>query len=311
MHPSVECSECLGSGISYRGTVMKRLIKRVANFRLRGNALQTPESNKSHSKNSYVLAYEPDLVPPLELMRTEGITVLEEWFRWGEEWSMLLRFYGHIAKTSAVLEIGCGLGRIAFPLRYILGDGGSYDGFEICRYKVDFLERFHQAYPHFRFSWANVSNAHYNPAGQQAAEQYRFPYPEDSFDVVFAASVFTHLLPAVTAHYFNESARVLKRGGRCVFSFFILDYYRQGHPRPLGFADPIFNVDHTYSDYGDDFAVSKPQDPEAICAYSRSAIERFANEAGLVLDQEPVQGLWTGTTSNWIGTQDLVILTKL
>lgn len=34
---------------------------------------------------SYQIAYEPELVPPLELMRQEGIDVLEEWFRRGEE----------------------------------------------------------------------------------------------------------------------------------------------------------------------------------------------------------------------------------
>jgi SAM-dependent methyltransferase len=98
------------------------------------------------------VAYEPDLLPPLDLMRQEGISVLEEWFRWAEEWSMLLRIYGGITRNSAVLEIGCGLGRTAFPLRYVLSSDGSYDGFEICHNKIVFLEQtFHKAYPNFRF----------------------------------------------------------------------------------------------------------------------------------------------------------------
>jgi ubiquinone/menaquinone biosynthesis C-methylase UbiE len=100
----------------------------------------------------YPIAYHPELVPPLDLMRQEGIDVLEEWFRWAEEWSMLLRIYGHITPSSSVLEIGCGLGRIAFPLRFILSADGSYEGFDICQNKIVFLERtFHRAYPHFRF----------------------------------------------------------------------------------------------------------------------------------------------------------------
>src|ERR1051325_8056212 len=69
------------------------------------------------------IAYQPDLIPPLSLMGKEGITVLEEWFRWAEEWSFLLRIYGRIRMNSHVLEIGCGLGRTAFPLRYILLNG--------------------------------------------------------------------------------------------------------------------------------------------------------------------------------------------
>jgi hypothetical protein len=32
---------------------------------------------------NYQIAYDPTLVPPLELMLPEGIDVLEEWFRWG------------------------------------------------------------------------------------------------------------------------------------------------------------------------------------------------------------------------------------
>ncbi|MGF1512588.1 MAG: class I SAM-dependent methyltransferase [Elainellaceae cyanobacterium] len=262
------------------------------------------------STSSYNIAFEPALIPPLKLMRREGISVLEEWFRWGEEWSMLLRFYGELKATSTVLEIGCGLGRIAFPLRYVLSKEGSYDGFEICRYKVDFLQQFHQAYPHFRFTWADVLNVHYNSTGQVKSENYRFPYADETFDTIFAASVFTHLLPEATAHYFAESARVLKPGGRCLFSFFLLDYYRKGHPRPLGFGKPSFNIDHSYGGYGDEFAVSNPNDPEAISAYRLKAVERFTSEAGLVAAQEPVAGMWSGTLNNWVGAQDLVILTK-
>jgi len=265
---------------------------------------------ENYLASSYQLAFEPNLIPPLALMRTEGIDVMEEWFRWGEEWSMLLRFYGGITRTSSVLEIGCGFGRIAFPLRYVLSEQGSYDGFEICRYKIDFLEDFHKAHPNFRFTWADVSNKHYNSAGQVKPDQYRFPYADNSFDVIFAASVFTHLLPEAAAHYFSEAARVLKPGGKCVFSFFLLDYYQKGAARPLGFARPVFNVDYPYGDHGDDFAVSDPKDPEAISAYRVSAVERFANEAGLRFSQAPVPGMWTGTAENWVGSQDLIVLTK-
>src|SRR5262249_39642515 len=152
------------------------------------------------------LAYEPALVPPREVMAWEGIEVLEEWFRWGEEWSVLLRLLAGLGSDSAVLEIGCGLGRIAFPLRYVLGPRGSYDGFEIVRQKVEFLEsRFMPAHPNFRFRWADVRNTHYNPGGAAEAESFEFPYADDSFDVVFAASVFTHMAPANTERYVAEA----------------------------------------------------------------------------------------------------------
>jgi SAM-dependent methyltransferase len=180
-------------------------------------------------------------------MRQEGIGVLEEWFRWAEEWSMLLHIYGGINENSNVLEIGCGLGRTAFPLRYILSTEGSYDGFDICANKIEFLEKnFHRIYPNFRFMWADVKNTFYNPLGEISPSSYRFPYAHDSFDLVYASSVFTHTLPEVTANYFKEAARVLKLNGRCLFSFFLLDNYQPRQPRPLGFVRSTFNFNHQY-----------------------------------------------------------------
>lgn len=268
------------------------------------------DTGSSLAEQPYEVAYEPELVPPLALMRQEGVTVLEDWFRWGEEWSMLLRFYGRLTMASTVLEIGCGLGRIAFPLRYILIKG-AYEGFEICHEKVAYLNRtFQKAHPNFRFTWANVRNTYYNPDGQMHPTEYSFPYPDDSFDVVFAASVFTHMLPNAAASYFEQAARVLKPGGRCVFSFFLLDYYQAGRPRPLGFDRPIFNFDHAYKSYGDEFATVVPENPEQMTAYRLSLIERYAAKANLVLAQPPVPGLWSGQFERWIGAQDVIILEK-
>ncbi|OUL28450.1 methyltransferase type 11 [Nostoc sp. T09] len=271
---------------------------------------KTQQSEQAEKFPDWV-AYEPNLIPPLELMDLEGINTLEEWFRWAEEWSMLLRVYGCITRTSRILEIGCGLGRIAFPLRYILSSQGDYDGFEICQEKVAFLERtFHQAHPNFRFIWANIHNTFYNPAGQIQAKDYHFPYQDNCFDLVYAASVFTHMLPEAAANYFQETARVLKPNGRAVFSFFLLDNYRRGQPRPLGFARTGFNFDHTYGSYGDEFAIAEPNNPEQMTAYKLSLIEDFTTKAGLHLAQLPVPGIWSGSTPTWVAAQDLVILQK-
>ena len=263
-------------------------------------------------EKSYEIAYEPDLVPPLNLMDSEGINTLEEWFRWAEEWSMLLRIYGKLNAHTSVLEIGCGLGRIAFPLRYLLIGTGSYDGFDISRYKIDFLrEKFSPVHPQFRFVWTDIFNTYYNPEGTIKSTEFRFPYPSASFDLVYGASVFTHLLPENTQHYFQETARVLKQHGRCVFSFFLLDNYISGNLRPLGFNQSIFDFDYSYEDWGDQFAIANPDNAEEMTAYRLSLIEEFAQNAGLKLAQPAILGLWSGNTSHPIGAQDLVILEKI
>jgi SAM-dependent methyltransferase len=270
-----------------------------------------PIKADSQRSSGYKIAYEPDLVPPPALMRLEGIENLEEWFRWAEEWSMLLRIYGRITHQSTVLEIGCGLGRVAFPLRYLLTQEGSYHGLEIVREKVDFLDgSFHAAHPNFYFTWADISNTYYNPAGRTRPAEYVFPFLNGTFDLVYAASVFTHMLPENVERYFAETSRVLKRGGRALFSFFLLDFYRPGQPRPLGFKNSAFNFDHTYGQWGDSFATVVPDNPEQMTAFRLDLIERFARAVDLTMAEAPLPGLWSGSTKTWVGAQDLVVFTK-
>jgi SAM-dependent methyltransferase len=256
------------------------------------------------------LSYEPALIPPVERIRQEAVPCVEEWFRWAEEWSMILRVYGRLRRGDAVLEIGCGIGRIAFALRYLLA-GGSYDGFDIIADKIAFMqERFTPAHPNFRFVHANVRNTYYNPGGTLDAHTYRFPYASDSMDLVFAASVYTHMVPENTRRYVHETGRVLRPGGRCVLSAFLLDHYRPGAPRPSIFAHRDFAFDTPYGDWGRDFAVGDPADPEHMTAYRLALLERFAEEAGLRLAQPPVPGMWSGGFEGWVSPQDLVVLEK-
>lgn len=258
------------------------------------------------------LAFEPELIPPPELMRQEAVLVMEDWFRWAEEWSVLLRVFGGLTTDSRVLEIGCGLGRVAYALRVVLQDRGRYHGFDICRDKIEFLNRaFTRARPNFRFAFADVYNTCYNPKGRIRGSEYRFPYPDASFDVVYAASVFTHMLPDTAEQYFREAARVLRPGGHCLFSFLLTDNYRPGAPRPLGFANEYFNVDHAYGNYPKrDFAIAIPNDPDNLTAYGVAFVQELAGRGGLVLARPPLPGVWSGSARNWIGAQDLVVLAR-
>jgi SAM-dependent methyltransferase len=128
--------------------------------------------------------------------------------------------------------------------------------------------------------------------------------------LVFAASVFTHMVPKNTARYFAEAARVLRPRGRFVLSAFLLDNYRAGRRRPMGFAGPDFDFDHEHGGYGRDFAVAVPDDPEPMTAYRLDMLRRFAAAAGFELERDPVPGLWSGAAQAPIGAQDLIVLRK-
>lgn len=257
-------------------------------------------------------SYRPDLLPSLDLMKKEHIEILEDWYTWSVEWAVLLRAFAQLRNSSAVLEIGCGLGRIAYGLRdYLALGGGTYDGFDISKYKIDFLQAtLARAYQNFRFIYADIKNTTYNPGGAIPGSQFEFPYPDASFDVIYAASVFTHMLPNTAAQYLKESARVLRPGGRGLFSFFLLDYYCPGQQRPFSFQKSYFNLDHQFDDYGREFAVAQPENPEDMTGFRLSLIERLAASAGLRLERAPLPGLWSGSFDHWYGAQDMVIFVK-
>ena len=145
----------------------------------------------------------------------------------------------------------------------------------------------HPRYPHFNFTAADVYNKMYNPHGRQTGDTYRFPYMDGWFDVVYAASVFTHLLPPDAANYLKESRRVLRKGGRCLFSFFVLDHYRGPGTSTAG----IYEFDHPLADF-DGVAVYDPQVPEHVIAYKIAAIKEIASEAGLKV-LRIVPGFWS------------------
>ena len=141
--------------------------------------------------------------------------------RIGEELTALLVRHG-LKPEHRVLDVGCGVGRVALPLTRVI-TSGSYDGFDIVKRWIRWCQKnITPSHPNFRFAHANVYNSHYNRRGIPA-EQFRFSYDDASFDFVFATSVFTHLGPAAARNYLREAQRVLRSGGTLLATFFLLD----------------------------------------------------------------------------------------
>src|SRR5947209_5113048 len=73
------------------------------------------------------------------------------------------RFLGHFRRLAglrpdeAVLDVGCGVGRMALPLTRYLGPEGGYLGFDVLRPAVRWCRRrITPAFPRFRFAHADV-----------------------------------------------------------------------------------------------------------------------------------------------------------
>jgi SAM-dependent methyltransferase len=192
-----------------------------------------------------------------------------------------------------VLDVGCGVGRLAIPLTRYLEGNGAYDGIDVIPELINWcMDNISTKYPNFRFQLADVYNGFYHPTGRAKASEYKFPYEHGSFHLVFLGSLFTHLPPAEVENYLSEIARVLRRGGRCMISVFLMDggsfKHKVSKPTDLDFQ-------YKFEGY---YAANKDV-PEAAIAYEEVYLRGLYRKHGLTI-VEPIH----------YGVQDLIVATK-
>jgi SAM-dependent methyltransferase len=148
----------------------------------------------------------------------------------------------------------------------------------------------------FTFTCADVQNTLYNPGGAQSASSWRFPFPDGTFDLVFAISLFTHLLEHSADHYIAEARRTLAPGGRMLLTWFLL--------ADLDTPSPAF---HFTANVGVT-AVADPASPEAAVAYPETWVRERIGAHGLALREPIYHGSWRGTPS--LCYQDIVVIDR-
>ena len=244
---------------------------------------------------------EASLIPPRDLWVGPEDSI-SHYGRWIWEYLAYLTILTGLKREGAVLELGCGHGRTARGLLAYLRSPGRYVGLDVNARRIDDARtRLAAGRPNFEFVWADVRNDQDNPGGRDAAT-YKFPFADASFDVVYAASLFTHLLPAETLNYLRESRRVVRQNGRCLFSFFLLDHYRG----PGTTISPLYEFDHPLPAHTG-VAVRDPHYPDAAISYSLATIEHFAQTSGLRV-AKVLPGLWSESPGWAVHEQDLLLL---
>ena len=207
---------------------------------------------------------------------------------------------GGLRPGERMLDIGCGPGQTALRVAAHLG-AGRYEGFDVSARSIDWCRRrVAPTDPRLHFTLADVGNDLYNPRGSAEATEFRFPYPDDYFDLAFAGSVFTHLKPRESLHYLGEARRVLRPGGRIVATWCLLNQEAErllaaGTARysELEGGGPLL-VDHELTDAdGWRFRTSHPRLPEQRIAVREADALGFHAEMGLELT-EVRYGHWCG-----------------
>ena len=120
----------------------------------------------------------------------------------------LLRHYG-LRPDHALVDVGCGSGRLTKALFGFLD--GSYLGIDLVPALVAHARKLANV-PHWQF---------------RVIDEIEIPERHGQVDFVCFFSVLTHLLHEQSFRYLQEARRVLKPGGRVVFSF--LEFREPGH----------------------------------------------------------------------------------
>ncbi|MEA2415740.1 MAG: hypothetical protein QOI58_2397 [Thermoanaerobaculia bacterium] len=213
--------------------------------------------------------------PPAHLMG--GIGAGDFW-QIGNEIAGLTMATARLYPNDQILDVGCGLGRVALPLSRLLDQRGSYDGFDTSREYIEWCTRnLPLDLTRFRFRHFDIQSSHYNESGAIAAEAFPFPWPDYSFSLAIAVSLFTHLSAAAATNYLREIARTLKPNGRLFASFFVLDEQSR-HLVESDTTDPRFTTRF------DEGMIGDPANPEAAVAFNAEWLAEALASAGLVFD---------------------------
>lgn len=277
--------------------VMRATLKRLVPKRLQ------PAGRRVYYLPADVLDYfqgrRDPLVPPRGLAHVGGGDFREI----GERSLSHFVKFGGLQPGDRVLDIGCGVGRMAVPLTRYLSTNGSYEGFDIVPKEIEWCKRkITPRFPNFRFLVADIRNKEYNPWGEAKASEYEFPYEDASFDFVILTSVFTHLLPKEVDNYLGEISRVLRPGGRCFATFFLLN---EGSLRLIREGQSTIRFDHSLGSC----RIKDKNTPENAVAYEEPHVYGLYERHGLKIEEPVRYGVWSGRKD---GTdyQDIVVTSK-
>ncbi len=243
------------------------------------------------------------LIPPTRLM-FDGPRSIGEFRRNGEIFQGYFQDLCGLKPDGHFLDVGSGIGRKAIPLTNYLDENGRYEGFDISEKGIDWCRKnISTKYPNFHFTRVDVYNKYYNPSGAHLAEKFIFPFEDESFDLVFLGSVFTHMLPDEIENYLGEVSRVLKTNGKCLISYFLSDEE----------VIKLMNANRSEIDFKyemDNFRTTNLRIPEDVVCYDESYICDLYKKNGLNILRPIHYGSWSGR-EYYLDYQDMILAEKI
>lgn len=220
----------------------------------------------------------------------------------GKSFVDFFKMYGNLKPTDSILDVGCGVGRMAIPLTRFLTTG-NYEGFDLFKDGIVWSKKnITKKFPNFNFQTVDLYNKNYNPLGKIHPSKFKFPYSLNAFDFICANSVFTHLLPMDFEHYVSEIKNVIKKNGIFFSTFFIMNPESEEliHQNKTSFHFNFFK--------NNEYATLENKLLEHAIAYKESYIENILKKNDFK-NITIYPGNWCGRKKSLSG-QDIIIATK-
>lgn len=201
---------------------------------------------------------------------------------------------GGLREDSRVLDIGCGIGRMAVPLtQYLDPERGRYCGIDPVEGGIGWCQRtITPHYPNFAFRRLDIAHELYNPKGRLSGAALKLPFADRHFDFVIMTSVVTHLPPDEVLVYLREVSRVLVPGGRLFMTAFVVD--RIAAANETGRRDPRL----AFTRDGEGPCWFVPDLPRlAAVGFDDGFLDGAVRQAGLSLALKSL-GHWRGTNAS-------------
>lgn len=221
----------------------------------------------------------------------------------GDAFFALFRTEVALEPESHVLDLGCGAGRLAFPICAFLSANGRYTGFDIAPRAIRFARRHVRGACSIEFVLADLANHEYQRSGASAAS-YTFPAEDGSVDAALATSLFSHLMADDAKAYLQESGRVLRPGGRLMLTGFLVG---PGDREKLGARECRLAL----QPFGEDAYVADPRHPERAIGFDETAFMSWAAQAGLKLSGDYARGDWRAPSATGGEFQDRLVLERI
>jgi SAM-dependent methyltransferase len=148
-----------------------------------------------------------------------------------------LERHAGLSKSSRVLDVGCGPGRLAIGILSELGEL-NYTGLDVSRAAIDWCrQHIEREHPSFRFLHVDIANERYNPDGRALDSQARLPLEDASVDVVNLYSVFSHMSYGDIVNYLAELRRVISPNGHAFLTAFVEEKVPNYSVNPPGYLE--------------------------------------------------------------------------